>query len=70
MQIYVRGESRMFDFKNCIFYIKNIEIILLESPEFMLSNDIEIVNKILHLIASQISIPFYFHMHTIHTHTL
>ena len=60
MQICIQGESRMFVFKNRIFGIKNIEIILSESPEFKLSNDIQIVNKILHLIASQISISFYF----------
>ena len=36
----------MFDFKKCIFDIKNKRIFLLESPEFMLSNDIQIVNKI------------------------
>ena len=61
MQICVQGESRMFDFKNCIFGIKNMGIILSESIDFMLSNDIQIVNKIckkfLHLIASQFIIP-------------
>ena len=46
----------MFDFKNCIIDIKNIEIILLESPKFMLSNDV----KILHLIVSQFIIPSQF----------
>ena len=45
-------------FKNCYFRHKKYEIILSESIDFMLSNDIQIVNKILHLIASQISILF------------
>ena len=44
----------MFVFKNCIFDIKNMGIILLESPEFMLSNDVQIVNKTLHLNASHL----------------
>ena len=50
----------MSDFKNCYFWHKNMGIILSESIDFMLSNDIQIVNKNLHLIASQISISFYF----------
>ena len=36
----------MFVFKNCIIDIKNMGIILLEFSEFMLSNDIQIVDKI------------------------
>ena len=57
----------MSDFKNSIFDIKNMGIILSESIDFMLSNDIQIVNKILHLIASQISISFYF-LYTYYTY--
>ena len=38
--VFDRGKFTMFIFKNCIFDIKNIGIILSESPEFMLSNDI------------------------------
>ena len=53
----------MSDFKNCIFDNKNMGIILSESPKFMLSNDIQIVNKIwknLHLKASQFNISSQF----------
>ena len=58
MQTCIRGKCWMFVFKNCIIGIKNMGIILSESIDFMFSNDIQIVNKILHLIASQIGIPF------------
>ena len=49
--------------KIVIFGIKNMGIILSESIDFMLSNDIQIVNKILHLIASQISILFFYFLY-------